>query len=1402
MSSVDFYEERLVDLIDTFRTSNASLPELIELLTPAVELIAHTAPSNARKLAALESPQTGVPVQILTISHLDDHYGRLNDSMAYPTLVELAQSDTSPARRAAALHFFQELYKESCAPSSYLPPDPGLDPAVAAGLVSKAASLFTKRTREISLLTAWMVAATACASSAFVGSSSSSSATSTKAILSANALLRPSFRCISSAIAAADDGAATVLFETLTDLSAAVLSHVAGPNAKDRTAGADGGPGEGRRAAAIKFAETLVLCCSRRGGDDTRGRGAAAQSAAMAGAAGAGRPTDDYALDEFPIGHPTITAERLQSWGDDCYTCLRGWVEAGGQVKVFAGMQDDSDIKLKPAVASFLDAAGDGGWLVAQRSLAAPPPPLDDDVYDWRLGMKSYLVAINALAVVGESRLPNFKVAATALAMLAESPPRQHPHGLTKAGSMSTASAVKAAALKMLRNPFSVPALAADLLAESLSKAGMEEQARKAHGVAQREHSLKTAGRAAKNRAKLEYQWEAVEDERATKRQREADSAVAKLRASKAARGLGSGIQLPTSNTDMAELVLLNLENLPAERPGGPKPASQGKDEKNLDYLVDAILSGGRTLLKESSRWYDAAGGIAWKVSFDEAGLNAAFFIDPKSPTSAVEIFEEQCRTAAGDAFARLVASGRSSAPPKTSSSSNTTASLSSSSLSNAASSAPVGAQEKTNWGEGLESLRDSIAARLAWTLKNVKPRGELAAAMNFSEDLNPDGLAVGAAAAENASSSSRKATIDKLKTNYPLVAACLTRDLLELPHYTSSAAANAATGRTTLASRVLYEAYVEDMEEDGAAGGDDSDTDSTPPSDKKYAAALDFLSSSVNKICRLALEPNQPNLPPESARRSLASSAVAHLSKNLAIVPSSTPTVISGLCRVCDIQAFETRADNVHREKSTISEKSAAHAAKAAAEKRATATLKTLRELCFTRTNPTTRQTAVDNLVAMASGRLPTTGKVATQALRLVLNLIFPRSDELAQMVVIAGTAEINLAGAFAQEKYDEIKAANEAVMEEKKEEMSDANYFVDPLEPLSEVERAVFERVRCTTNLFLALCLQKPELFGTLLRVGSLERVDVLTKAIRKEMPKLALAAGKKHGEAKTAKLVAELASRSETPLLLALLDNLSPSNSQTLPPASFVEACVEIQKSRANEDGTLDQRYVIPILAAMTRDELTKKIPALIAAGDDVLRSAFARMREHLGRQANQFREPDTSTGSLMGMSACEQLVLVHDLDFAAANLPQTRYLEAITLLLEDDVAYPHGVAMSCLDVISHRFLRGEPLPLAFMRTVIIVQKQHETLTAYLCNTLLVRLVTGKVWEQPRQWSGFMMVAQKLANDQPPTSVAATLALPRAQIVDFLKNRPTVKAVIARSNHPALARLDEETRNIFFS
>ncbi|GMI10637.1 hypothetical protein TrLO_g13807 [Triparma laevis f. longispina] len=1316
----------LADRLDDFRQSNSPLSSLKTLIQAAVELCAHTASTNATKRAdeLFDDDPSKTRFQY-RVEQFGVHYSELNATMAYTTMLEVAQSDPVPSRRVASLYFFQESYKAQNSTSSFLTPTPSADPIVTSGTLPLQQFLSIRRERE------WVTSASYCISSN-LSSSASNSSLATSAVLSANSLFKPAMRCISSAIVASEDAAATALYNPLMRLIRTILDKLLNQTTHETN--------DNLRSACIKFTENVILCFSNKNPQQQK-----VKKGKKSG------NDDDFSLEDLPDGHSNISKKHLSSIGDDCFTCLRGWVEIGGQVSIVK-MEEDAYSELE-----FIKTAKNSFLLAEQED--SPPE------FAWQLRMKSYAMAINAFAIAGSTRITHFSAAAQTLARLTKNPPSGSPTGLnSKAGVQSTVAAIKASTLKLLRNPLSVASGSDEELKNALVYVNMESQAVKAQKVADKENKLKSANRRTRQEANTFYEWEAADT---SKRQQEEKDAINKIRDKKIARGLGNGIQQPTSISDMADLILKNIKHLPSNPPASTAAGgSSNSDPKNLQFVVEMIQSQGASLEKNVSNWYENAGGVSWDMSIDENG-ETSFEISEKTPTQSSDAFAHQCEVAAADAFSRLVSSGRGNSTVRGESIANfdfteegrRKALLNTPTPANSGSVGAQGGSLGGSWGEHMQGVRDSIASRLAWTL-NVQPRGELALAsalLDKSLESLPN---------EGADNIQRHSKLNALREKYPLVPAVLNRDFVN----GNASSRGPKTSEPNLASRTLYEAYVSDLDKDSA----DNNT---------YDSAVDALTLSmahIHTVASLKQTDKQLSLPQEYLRRNAAKDAVSTTARTLSIVPKSTQQTIENMTLVGDIREVGQSTGRA----STIAERAQLKAAGKAAEKRANMVMLALRDAIFLRTNERSRKEALMGLVGLATGRLPTVTTVADRALKLVMNKIYTKSPELEAMVTVIAKEDLAEARRYCEEKYEDTQAS----IEQAKSEMpEDELKWLNELAPIGELEKEIFARVKRSISLYLVLCLHNIEIVGALLSAGSGERMSTFAKAFRHELPKFCKAAGKKWGEAVIAKSVAEQVGDAETPLLLALLDNLAPASATQLAPESLVEACLEIQKSRFKDDKP-DLRFIVPIVSSLEREKLIVMLPDFAKAGPLVLGAALSRMRERLTRQYNQYRAEEQEP-NMRGLTTCEQLVGLHELSINIFDSVK-EYLNAIEVLYKNTEACTDRVLMASFEHMSTKYANGTPLPKAFMRTVILSINEHHSLLAFICNTLLKRLAKNNIWETRDQWRGFMKAASILVTQDTPNSVAVVTGLEFDQFKEICGGEckpklQIIRAVLERTN-----------------
>jgi len=1357
LSAIDDLEGRIVSSLDNFKLhpgvkSNPSHEsihtELREALRPVLEIAAHVGPATARsKWRAAFRPSVDVA--------LEEVYKRLNSDLILPVLLESVQSDVVPAKRAASLGFFHNLYNEYKSPGSYLDyteAGPGSGGVGFSGSVygtvdrnalpSRAVLRMRtvhKAEKSVELLRYWVEGSSSCTLPGAFSDLQSDGAIASRAVISASAVVRPALKHVAEKIASADDAGALKLFIPVMRMIGGVLRRLFTPQASlMNNSGSGNSKGEiasadALRSACIKFLEIVVLCFSTKAEAKTQvGKKLRQQGS-----------SDDFALDDLPMGHHIITRQALEEIGEDAFTILRGLTTIGGQVKVDPSVARDVMLSvgldangsgsppaqivaiLRPAALSYLeiestntqDSGDDDPFFTIDRSNIET---------DFDLSQKSYALTINAVSMLATNRRTFFKDSAICLARRALDPPTynmdEEVSSLSKAGVMTVQSHLKASCLTLLRNSLSVATGAAIFLHRALSSdlCKMKIQADKAMKMAKQADHLKNAKRKEKNLAALFYEWDQSKgeevDESSRKRKAAGYDALEKLRMAKLARGLGNGIQLPTSMSDACDLIMANLPNLPSSRAAvSSKEKKIQSDQKrkkkiNFDFFVDAVMSNGASLVTDESRWYQRDGGDAWMmeiaalVSDDEAEpekgksevkekkntpspvtftldtstLDAAF---AETNTEESQLYANQCQTAAADAFGRILSRTKA-------------------------------ARDKSVMDFGNE-----LAARLAWSLKDVHPPREL---KELSSSLEAD------TESENS-----------FRNKFPLVSSCLMFDLETL---NNSAANTERDPSQTLSNRVLNEAYINDVSQDGEA---------------QYGKALESYISNILRCCKKA--DDKPN---DNVRKKIASSAASSLPQQLAILPSLPSNALELTSALCDIDSVTKKAIEASRKSSNqnLAASAAAHAAKVAAEKRAKGALLALRDAAVQRSKDGVRCSAVDCAVGIASGRLPASQSVEEMALRLVMNVLYPKSTDLAEKVVASATRELERAASYAIENCDKINKANKLAQSKKKGDKP-----VNPLSPKSDEEKEAMELVKKSANIFIAICIRRPELIRFLMTISSKENANVLNKAVRNIMPKLTRPLANKYGGSKIAQQVADMVDQTKDSLLLSFLDNLAPSEG-VLPTQELILACHNIQEKRLKEDGSKDARFIIPVVSGMKRQDLVEKLPEFVQADDIVFKAALRRMGERHTRHTGIFREDSEKEG----MTLCEQIVFLHRLDFSAAKLPQKRYLEAIRICLDDDEVFTDRVILAALDHISGTFLNGENLPLAYMRTIIMTCSKHESLHPWICNELLPRLIEGGIYSDRRQWEGWMRTAKMLENtaDAGVSSISAIQRLPDEQ------------------------------------
>lgn len=249
--------------------------ELATILRPVIEVAAHTAPSVARTYHRGVGPE-GVEAS------MDDVYERIVSDLVLPVILQIAQSDTIPAKRGASLEFFRTLWKEYHKSGSWLDnttTGPQQGPYGAGGSHSHShhnvpASAATapamraaqkrrqqkRLAREGEIIRYWIEASIACLTPGVFTSDEAEGAVASRGIIAASASIRPALSHISQRIKDADDRGAARVYAPVMKMVEGVLKKMFL------------GSGESVRSACIKFLEIVVMCCSRRPKDSASRR--------------------------------------------------------------------------------------------------------------------------------------------------------------------------------------------------------------------------------------------------------------------------------------------------------------------------------------------------------------------------------------------------------------------------------------------------------------------------------------------------------------------------------------------------------------------------------------------------------------------------------------------------------------------------------------------------------------------------------------------------------------------------------------------------------------------------------------------------------------------------------------------------------------------------------------------------------------------------------------------------------------------------------------------------------------------------------------------------------------------------------------------------------------------------
>jgi hypothetical protein len=254
--ALDDLESRIVSSFNEFKSHPGRLSspsyknihdELSAVLTPIIETSSHVATMNGRTIVSSFPEVYDLEVVMDTI------YTKINSELVLPVLLESAQSEMNPPKRAASLRMFHLLFVEWNKSGSWL------DTNSSSG--GNSAAMISLRKAE--LLKRWIQACIPNLMQTFTSEALDAGAAG-RGVLSASAAIKPCLRYMAERIAEADDAGALRLFLPVMRMIEKVLGRLFLESLDYGGSDAGNKENDALRSSCIKFLEIVVLCFSNK----------------------------------------------------------------------------------------------------------------------------------------------------------------------------------------------------------------------------------------------------------------------------------------------------------------------------------------------------------------------------------------------------------------------------------------------------------------------------------------------------------------------------------------------------------------------------------------------------------------------------------------------------------------------------------------------------------------------------------------------------------------------------------------------------------------------------------------------------------------------------------------------------------------------------------------------------------------------------------------------------------------------------------------------------------------------------------------------------------------------------------------------------------------------------------
>ncbi|KAF8216368.1 Symplekin tight junction protein C terminal-domain-containing protein [Mycena galopus ATCC 62051] len=402
------------------------------------------------------------------------------------------------------------------------------------------------------------------------------------------------------------------------------------------------------------------------------------------------------------------------------------------------------------------------------------------------------------------------------------------------------------------------------------------------------------------------------------------------------------------------------------------------------------------------------------------------------------------------------------------------------------------------------------------------------------------------------------------------------------------------------------------------------------------------------------------------------------------------------------------------------------------------------------THSDKKTRGAAINTVKIFVPNAQPMDGMVREFALQMLRKLQSQAEPKAAKP---NGSEDISMGNEEKEEGEDENMEDGQLPPEE----LVQTPYLPERIE-LPAQESHVLQHV----ELLFALCVKVPEFLDEIF--NSYSHMDItVQEAVQKLITALIRSLGSSHGKLLT--LMRHCPHGAES-LALRILTIFTEHGRPSAQLVALVKSLIS--------ERDLDARFLIPIIAEMDKPDIIRHLPKIVsilngeAENKNLVRSVFGSI----------VTTPPQTFGSVTSnlprvrqselLTPAELMVLLHD---AEKEIGLQSAKEAITVCFQMTDVFRSEI----LAVVMQQIMDEPVLPVLFLRTVIQAVTTYKSLVGFVSTTLLSRLITKKIWTNPRLWEGFIMCAKVIA----PASFGALLQLPKDQLRELVDKQPSLKS-----------------------